>query len=348
MIRFIAGRLASLVPILAAVSVLIFALVRVTPTDPISTITSGKRISDETRVALEREFYLDRPLFEQYFIWIGGFVRGDFGKSFHSREPVAGLLAARLPTTLQLVFMSAIFAVFLAIPLGILSAVKKNGPVDKGISMFLLLCTSSPSFLTGLVFMLVFALTLGLFPAFGAGRGVFENFYYLFLPALALSLPMAALLGRMTRSRMIEELDAPYTQALVAKGARRPVIIRRHCLPNTLVPVITIGAIQLGGLVINAVLVENVFALGGVGALLVDGIKQSDYPMTQSIMLLYIGIYLILNLIVDCVYTVIDPRIKAEKLGTGAGKVPVAEAPGNGTLSHDTLGNRALPAGDAS
>jgi peptide/nickel transport system permease protein len=285
------------------------------PADPIGSITGGKKISDETRAELERQFHLDKTPAEQYVIWLNDLLHGNMGRSFHSREPVAQLLKARLPLTLQLVFMSAVLSILISIPLGIIAAVKKHSVIDRGISAFMLVCISSPSFLTGLVFMLFFALTLRLFPAFGGGPNFWANFYYLFLPALALSLPIAALLGRITRSRMIDELAAPYTEALSARGIPGGIILRRHCLPNTLVPVVTVGAIQLGGLVINAVLVENVFALGGVGALLIDGIKQSDYPVTQSIMLLYISIYLLLNLVVDCIYTFIDPRIRAAQIG---------------------------------
>jgi peptide/nickel transport system permease protein len=224
---------------------------------------------------------------------------------------VGALLAARLPVTIQLVLMSAVFAVLLAIPAGVASAVKRNTAVDRVISAFMIFCVSSPVFLNAILLMLIFGLKLRWFPAFGAGRNFTENLYYLCLPAFALSLNLVALIGRIVRDRMIGELKSPYALALTAKGTPFRRIVMTHCLKNTLVPVITVGGVQIGAMVIGAVLVENVFALGGIGALLIEGIQASDYPVVQSIMLFLVALFLVLNLIVDMVYFIIDPRIRA-------------------------------------
>ena len=317
-VRYILRRLIFLVPILLVVSVLIFFLIRLVPSDPIGSITSGRRISNETRAALTAQYHLDKSLPQQYLIWISGAVRGNLGYSFRHRQPVGALLAARLPTTILLVIMSAVFAVLLAIPAGIASAVKRNTVVDRVISAFMVFCVSSPAFLNAILLMLLFVLKLRWFPAFGEGRNFAENLYYLCLPAFALSLNMVALIGRIVRDRMIGEFKSHYALALAAKGTPFRRIVITHCLKNTLIPVITVGGVQLGAMVIGAVLVENVFALGGIGALLIEGIQASDYPVVQSIMLFLVALFLLLNLLVDIIYFIIDPRIRASGAGHGA------------------------------
>ena len=311
LIRYIAKRLLALVPIMLAVSALIFFLIRLTPSDPMASITGGRRIGEETRAALAARYHLDRSLPRQYLIWIGNLFRGDLGDSFKHRQPVAVMLAARLSVTIQLALMSAVMAALMAIPAGVLCAVKKDSAVDRCVSALMVYCVSAPVFLNAIVLMLIFALRLRWFPAFGAGRGFIENLYYLALPAFALSLNMVALMGRLTRDRMVGELKSHYALALTAKGTPFGRILIRHCLKNTLIPVITVAGIQIGSMVIGAVLVENVFALGGVGALLIEGIQASDYPVVQSIIMLLVALFLLLNLLVDIVYVLIDPRIRA-------------------------------------
>jgi peptide/nickel transport system permease protein len=320
LIRYVFKRFLSLIPILLVVSAVIFFLIRLTPSDPMASITSGKRISDETRASLTAQYHLDQSLPRQYVIWISGVFRGDLGDSFKYRQPVAFLLAARLPTTIQLVLMSAVFALALAIPGGVVSAVNKDRILDRVLSALMICCVSSPVFLNAIVLMLIFSLRLRWFPAYGAGHGFWENLYYLALPAFALSLNMVALMGRITRDRMIGELKSNYALALTAKGTPFTRIVVSHCLKNTLIPVITVAGIQIGAMVVGAVLVENVFALGGIGALLIEGIQGSDYPLVQSIMLFLVTLFLALNLLVDAAYALIDPRIRAAATGkTGAG-----------------------------
>jgi len=316
-VRYILKRLLLLAPILLAVSAVIFFLIRLTPSDPIGSITSGRRISDETRASLTAQYHLDKSLPRQYVIWISNAVKGNFGDSFRHRQPVSALLAARLPVTIQLVLMSAVFAVLLAVPAGIISAVMRHTIIDRVISVFMIFCVSSPVFLNAILLMLIFVLRLRWFPAFGAGSGFMENLYYLCLPAFALSLNMVALIGRIIRDRMIVEFKSSYALALNAKGTPFRRIVMTHCFKNTLIPVITVGGVQIGAMVIGAVLVENVFALGGIGALLIEGIQASDYPVVQSIMLFLVALFLVLNLIVDIVYFIIDPRVRYSKNAGG-------------------------------
>jgi peptide/nickel transport system permease protein len=319
MIRYIAKRLASFIPIVAVVSILIFFLVRIVPSDPIASLTKGKSVGEATRTALLKEFHLNEPLPRQYLIWISGIVRGNFSLSYQHRRPVLELLSERLPTTLQLTLMSSLMAAFFSITIGIVCAVMKNSIFDRALSAILIFCASAPPFLLAIVFMYLFAFKLRLFPSFGAGKNFWDNMYYLTLPSIALSLSRITLVGRITRSRVIAELESNYVIAEKAKGTPFFRIVLRHCLKNALIPVITIGGMQLGGMITGAMLVENVFALGGIGILLVEGINAADYPVVQSIVLILVLVFMTINLVADIIYAAIDPRIRAARQGGAEG-----------------------------
>lgn len=310
--KFIVKRILQLIPILLATSILIFCMIRITPSDPVASMTKGKRISEETRQSLEEKYHLDKSLPEQYIIWITNALRGNLGDSFEYKQSVNSLIAGRLPTTLQLVIMSAILALLIAVPVGIISAVKMNQATDRILSVLTLIFVASPVFLTAILLMLVFALNLHLFPTFGSGKSIVENIYYLFLPALALGLNMVALISRITRSNMIEQLNSNYTTTAIAKGIPYHRVVLKHCLKNAIIPVVTVASIQIGSMIVGAVLVENVFALGGVGDILIGAIKSSDYPVVQGITLMMVALFLVINLLVDIVYALIDPRIRLD------------------------------------
>lgn len=313
MLKYTIKRLLQLIPILFAASLLIFALVRIAPADPIASMTKGKKISAETRQALEKKYYLDKSYPEQYVIWITHALRGDLGESYQHKQSVNSLISERIPTTLQLVFMSAVLALIIAIPVGVISAVKMNKLTDRILSVVTLVLVASPVFLTAIVLMIVFALRLKLFPIFGTGEGFWQNLYYLFLPSLALSLNMVALISRIMRSNMIEQLNSNYTTTAIAKGIPYFKVVMRHCFKNAVIPVITVAGIQIGSMIVGAVLVENVFALGGLGDVLISSIKASDYPVVQGITLMLVALFLLINLLVDILYAFIDPRIRLER-----------------------------------
>ena len=312
MVRYIAKRLLQTVLILLLASVIIFVMIRVTPSDPIASMTKGKRISQETREALIRQYHLDKTVPHQYIIWITGAIRGDLGNSYSKKQPVTDIIASRLPTTMQIVLMSAVMAILLSIPTGIICAVRMNTVLDRLLSALTLILVASPVFLTGIVLMLVFALHLRWFPSFGAGKSFVENLHYLFLPSLALSLSMVALIARITRSNMIEQLNMPYATTAVAKGIPYWKVVMKHCFKNTIIPVVTVASLQIGTMIVGAVLVENVFALGGIGDVLISGIKASDYPVVQGITLMLVAMFALINLLVDILYALIDPRIRLE------------------------------------
>lgn len=299
-----------MVLVLAVVSVLIFAMVRITPSDPIASMTGGKAVSEETKEALRLHFHLDKSPVEQYFIWITGIFRGDLGESYQYRQDVGALIAQRIGTTLGLVVLSGVLAVVIAVPVGVISAVKRNTWVDKLLSILTLFFVASPVFLTAIVLMLVFANYLQLFPPYGTGTGLWDSLYHMALPSLALAMNMVALTSRITRTTMIEQLTSDYIRTATAKGIPRRRVIVTYALKNALIPVITVASIQIGSMLVGAVLVESVFAMGGLGDLLISGIKAADYPLVQSITLLMVFVFLCINLIVDIFYAVLDPRIR--------------------------------------
>jgi peptide/nickel transport system permease protein len=207
--------------------------------------------------------------------------------------------------------MSSIFAVGVSVGVGILCAIKRYTAVDRFFSSFLVFCASVPPFLVAIVFLLVFSMKLKWFPSFGVAGNFLQNFRYLTLPSIALGMGTITLMGRMTRDRMIDELQSNYALTEVAKGTPWRRIVLRHCFRNTVIPVLTIGSLELGKNIVDAVLVEKVFALGGIGELLIEGIKGADYPLVQCVVLLMVAIFLFINLSVDIVYALVDPRIRA-------------------------------------
>lgn len=312
MFRYVSKRVLQLVLVFFIVSVLIFTVVRMTPLDPIASISKGKAMSEETRLALMREYGLDKSWAGQYVSWITGLFRGNLGKSFQYRQAVTELLAVRYRTSVQLVAMSALMIIFLAIPLGVVSAAHKNSLLDQTLTVSSLIFVSSPPFFTGILLMLLFTMVWPVFPTFGTGANFWDNMKYLFLPAVSLAAVRVALSMRITRSNMVEQLQAPYIQTATAKGLSRRTIVYKHALKNAAIPIMTVTALDISGMLGGSVLVEKVFSLNGVGTLLADSITKSDYPVTQSITLIMVLVFMLCNLFVDIMYGVIDPRVRLD------------------------------------
>ncbi len=308
--KYILKRTLQMLFTIAVVSVLIFSVVRITPTDPITSITRGKPASEETIAALKKEYNLDQSMPVQYINWVSDMFHGDFGKSYQYREPVASIIAVRMMTTLQLMLQSAVLIVFIAIPFGMLSASKMNSLLDQTATVTSLVLVSSPSFFTGILLMLLFTMVWPVFPTFGTGTDFISNIRYLALPSIALAAVHMALIMRITRSNMVEQLSANYIQTATAKGLSRPEVVYKHALKNAAIPILTVTSLELSGLLGGSVMVEKVFSLNGIGSLLADSINKSDYPVIQSLTLLMVIIFLLCNLIVDILYAVLDPRIR--------------------------------------
>jgi peptide/nickel transport system permease protein len=299
-----------MVPVLLFVSFVTFGLVRLAPGDPVTIILGGRRVDPATAEALRQQFGLIGDPLSQYAAWLGRALQGDLGDSFRLRQDVVGLIAGRLPLTIELIVLAILIAVFVAIPLGVIQAHRRNSRTDYAGSLMALIGLSSPVYFTAIVGVLVFAVWLDWLPPFGAGKGLLDQLYHLILPSTALALGTIALTSRMTRSAMIEALSSDYIEAARAKGLPERTILVKHALRNALIPVVTVTSLQIGFLLVGSVLVETTLGLGGLGSLITDAIQNRDYPVIQAAVLLLAVAFSLLNLLTDLLYAVIDPRIR--------------------------------------
>lgn len=313
MISYIARRVLITIPILLAVLTLVFLLVRVAPGDP-AVAALGDYASQEAVEALRERMGLDQPLWKQYFDFLGGLARGNLGRSLISGVPVADQVTTSLPHTLELTFAGVLIGLLFGMPLGILTALHRNGPLDYLGRTFSLAGLSVPAFYLGILLMLLFSIQLGWFPVVGAGdlSDPVDTLYYLFLPALTLGLIMTAYVTRMARSAMLNILGEDYVRTARAKGLAERAVIYGHAFRNALIPIISIVGIHTIELIGSSVMTEIVFSRPGLGKLMVGAMKQRDYIALQSIMVIYAGFVVIINLITDLSYGIADPRIRYE------------------------------------
>jgi peptide/nickel transport system permease protein len=305
--RFVLRRVLLMIPTLFGISLLTFGLANATPGDPAfqAAQRSLGRTPNAREVAFERrELHLDRPLPIQYVDWVGRALRGDLGVSFASRTPVRQELFRRIPFTLELAVPAMALALLVAVPAGMISALRRNRPVDQIVRLVSLAGACMPSFWLALLLIILFSVRLSLLPV--AGRGGLDH---LVLPVVTLSTVPMSILARYTRSTMLEALGSDYVVTARAKGSTPWRIVTRHVLRNSLVPLITTAGAQLGFLLAGATVIETIFVWPGVGKLLVDAIAARDYPMIEGFVL-YAGVaFVVLNLVVDVLYAAIDPRI---------------------------------------
>jgi glutathione transport system permease protein len=311
MTAFVIKRLGFAVITLFAVLTIVFFIVRVLPGDPAMAIL-GDQASQETLVALRARLGLDQPLPAQYLEFLSGVAVGDWGVSMVSGRPVIQEILKVLPATLELTFVSLILGAIVGIPLGVWSAVRRNKLPDYITRMASLLGLSFPAFVSAVLLLLVFAIHLRWFPVISSGQGTSlgERLRDLALPAINLGLIMAAYITRVARSAMLEVLNQDYVRTAHAKGLAFSVIIWRHCLRNALIPVVTVVGLYLGILIGNSVLTEIVFNRPGLGKLIIGALNQRDYTMLQGMMVIYTLIVVLVNLLTDLTYGLIDPRIK--------------------------------------
>lgn len=301
---FVIRRLARLVATVLIIATVVFFVVRVIPGDP-ALVIAGIDSDPEDVQAIRERLGMDRPLLLQYLDWLWRTLSLDFGTSFFSGEPVTRLIFERFPITLAIACLGFLFAIVIAIPVGVLSAVHRWTPVDYGGMVYSQLGMAIPGFWLGIILLLVFSVRLRLFPLFGA-----DSLLHLVLPALALGVGRSAFLTRMVRSSMIEELSREYIVTARAKGLPSSVIRYRHALKNALLPVITIAGIQFGGLLGGSIIIEQVFSIPGLGRLLLSGIYGRDFPVIQGGVIFVAIVFSLANFLVDILYTVVNPRIR--------------------------------------
>ncbi|MUZ71726.1 ABC transporter permease subunit [Agrobacterium vitis] len=312
MLALIFRRLGGLVLTLAAVSILIFVLMDVLPGDP-AAVMLGTSASPDTLAALRHELGLDQPLAIRYLHWLAGALTGDLGQSYTYGVPVAGLIGERLTVTLPLAVMAILLSMAIAIPMGVASASRRNSGFDYAAGFLSQLFIAVPGFWVGLLLVLGFSISLGWMPAGGfAGwqAGFGSALLSLTLPAVALALPQAGVLTRVTRSAVLEVMNEDFVRTARAKGLTRRAALWRHAVPNALVPVMTILGLQFTFLIAGAILIENVFNLPGLGRLAYQALNQRDIIVMQDVVLFFAGLVIIMNFLVDLSYLMLDPRLR--------------------------------------
>lgn len=302
--RFLVTRFASAAIVVFGVSSLVFFMIHLIPGDPVEVMLGeSARVAD--RENLRHALGLDRPLLVQWLDYLYHLMRFDLGESLHSRQPIIDILLAHIPATLELTLVALLFAIVIALPLGIMAALHRNTGWDRTAMTVSLLGVSIPNFLMGPLLILLFAMYLGWLPV--SGR---ESPDSVILPALTLGTAMAAILSRMVRATLLEVINEDYIRTARAKGLSRFRTILLHAMPNTMLPIITLLGLQLGALLAGAVITEVVFSWPGIGQLTIEAIHTRDYPLVQSCILLISLSYVLVNIVTDILYSMLDPRVR--------------------------------------
>jgi peptide/nickel transport system permease protein len=312
MLNYLVRRVATIVPTLFFVSILIFGLQQLLPGDP-AMILAGEERDPNVIAYLHQKLHLDRPLPIRYLYWAGGVLTGDLGESVRIQKPVLDLIVEKLPVTLELALLAILIAVAIGVTAGIVSAVAKDTVWDYAANVFALWGLSTPNFWLGIMLILFFSVSLGWLPASGYVSPFVDlkaNLAAMIMPAFVLGNAIAAVLMRHTRSAMLQVLNADYVRTARAKGLDERVVVLKHALRNALTPVITLGALEFGTLLSGAVLTEQVFTIPGFGKLIVDAVFNRDYAVVQGVVLCTATAYIVLNLIADLAYFLVNPRLR--------------------------------------
>ncbi len=308
LLGYIIRRLLQMIPVIIGITLVAFLFIQLLPGDPVVTMLGGKASPEEV-ARIHAEFGLDQPLPTRYFLFIGNAVHGDLGLSITQRTPVTDLIGQRLVPSLFLLIYAVLISIVLSLPLAMLAARRSDRAVDHVIRITGMVTISMPAFWLGLLLILVFGLSLKLFPISGWGNDFGEHLRYLFMPALVIGLSMAPILIQSLRASLLDVMRAEFIEAARAKGLSPNRIMIRHVLRNALIPVVTVLAVNVGWLIGGSVIVENVFSIPGIGRLLVQSVLSRDYPTIQGLTLIFGILVIFVNLLADLSYAVIDPRV---------------------------------------
>jgi peptide/nickel transport system permease protein len=312
MISYILRRLFATIPVMGVVAVFVFFLLRFAPGDP-AAIIAGEDATVEHIATVRAKLGLDRPVLEQFALWLAGMLQGDFGTSIFSNMPVTRLIAQRLEPTLALTLSTLLVAVVLAIPLGVLAAARARKLTDRLVMLFAVMGFACPVFLVGYVLIYIFAMKLGWLPVQGytpLSQGVWPWAERLILPSLALGITYMALIARITRASMLEVLAQDYIRTANSKGLSTHRVLLLHALKNASVPIVTVIGIGIALLISGVVITETVFNIPGLGRLTVDAVLKRDYPIVQGLIIVFAGVKVLVNLLIDISYAFLDPRIR--------------------------------------
>ena len=315
MAKYILLRLLSVIPVLLIVAVIVFFLAHLAPGDPV-TVILGEEASAEVKAELRAELGLDLPLFTQFITWFKGILTGNLGDSFFLKMPITEVFFDHLSPTLSLAIMAQIIAVVIALTIGVLAARNRGTFIDQAVMSFSLLGISIPSFLLGLLLVLLFAVKLQWLPVAGyqpLNEGLIGHLRYLLLPAIALGTMQAALIARMTRSSMLDVLSGNYIKTAKSKGLKPGKVVYKHALRNAFIPILTVIGETFGTLITGAVVVETIFNIPGIGQLIVNSIERRDFAVIQGTVLMITVTYVLLNLVIDLLYGIVDPRLRLNR-----------------------------------
>jgi peptide/nickel transport system permease protein len=313
--EYIFRRLVLLVPTVLGVTILVFLMMHFIPGDPVALLL-GDYYTEATAAAIRAQYGLDKPLHIQYFIWLKRLFIGDWGSSIIANRPIFEDLMRRLPVTLELIILSMAFALLIAVPAGVIAALRPYSWRDYGAMTTALIGVSVPEFFMGILLILFFSLLWGILPAVGyvpLTESLWGNLQHMILPAVTLGLARAALLTRLVRASMMEVIRLDYITTARAKGVREWAVVLKHALKNALIPTVTVLGLQVGFLIGGAIIVETVFSVPGVGSFGISAISLRDYPQVQAFVLLFALGFVLINLIVDVLYAFLDPRIKYDQ-----------------------------------
>lgn len=310
MTNYALGRILYTLPVLLAATVIIFMLLHLVPGDP-AYVIGGQEAIEEELTAIRERLGLDQPLPVQYFYYLRNLLQGDMGRSYYFHEDIMKLVADTIPATLELASAALLFSLLVSIPVGVLSATRRNSWIDRTSMVGAVIGTSIPIFWLGIMLIYLFAVELGWLPASGRGERLWTvgGLQHLILPAISLGSLMMASTTRLTRAAMLEVLQEDYIRTARAKGLREQKVIYGHALRNALIPVVTNVGLQIGGLLSGSFITETVFAWPGLGRLSVEAMFRRDYPLIQGTMLMVVFFFILINLVVDLLYSVLDPRI---------------------------------------
>jgi peptide/nickel transport system permease protein len=310
----IVKRLLLTVPMLLGMSVLVFLIIRLVPGDPARAVL-GIHATPELLARMRQDFGLEDAIWVQYLDWVAGLLRGDFGLDYRSNTPIGDLLAQRLPVTIQLAAMSLFIAVVVAVPVGVLAAVRHGRAPDKAAQGLSMLGLSVPDFWLGIMLIVAFSLTLGVLPSSGyipLSQDPIANVRHMLLPSIALAAGLAAVLIRITRTAMLDVLEQDYIRFSRVKGIREAAVIFKHGLRNAAIPIVTVIGMQAGYLLGGAIVIEQVFSLPGVGRLVLDSVLGRNYPVVQASVLVIATMFILANLAADLLYVVLNPRLRTQ------------------------------------
>jgi peptide/nickel transport system permease protein len=311
--RYVARRITQLIPILFGITVVSFVLIRIVPGDPATQIL-GNHYTPAAAAKINHDLGLDRSIFAQYLIYLKSIFTGDLGHSYFYNQSVGELISVRWLPTAYLVIAAGLLTVAIAIPVGLLSGLHQGRLVDQGARVFFLIGYALPSFLLGVLLILAFAVKVPIFPISGFGTGFVQHVEHVFLPAVTLAVPFSTVLIRSLRSRVIENVGSDYVTTARLKGIPWSTVVRRHILPNSILPLIVVFGVNLAFLVGGTVVIENVFSLPGLGSLLVSSVSTRDFPVVQALSLVFAVLVLLVNLVTDLVHVAFDPRLASQEL----------------------------------